>query len=663
MSITYPGDYTNINAGFGNVGINVAEIWFGNGIWDPPLWDWVLPIDPNMPDGGKFEYAGSILDLRSYAASAGEDTVGYNYTWASELNWGGAAGDEGWEATIEKINNGTSWIWGDVYTGLGIVKKNGLYYFLGTYGLYHNADETQEMIVATGSNSMTLAQLANGFFSWYVNVTAHSPYVGSFYGDGMGVYVQWVTKNSGPECVTTHQFQGVEGIGGVWPHLQYDTQTGRNLDESIMNTKWISVSGGEVFGGNMPLMVTTLNTIASPYAGGTPPAYYADKSGPAGWILGKGGTSSITINIGGDSSSTPAGDNGGDGDYDTTSDDIGVPSDSQFSTDALDTGLFRIYTPTKTQLQDFAQFIYSSDLLEWLEKKIDFLLTDPMDLIISLNMAHFTPSVGGGSNIVFAGKSSNVYSTYIDKQMHHIDCGEINVPEQTNSFQDYNNYSHIHIYLPYCGIHQLATNEVIGGKVKVEYWIDCITGSCVAFVTVTRNRGYKGDSNLNSVMYSFTGNCFQAVPLIARDFTQTIQSLATIAGSCATGAVSAATGNIAGVIGAVGSAATSALNMNASVNRIGNFGHNFGYMQMQKPYLILERPIASTPSTYEERYGRPLNDYKTLNDCYGYCEIDVNTIWVDKFEFITSEEEDMLKTELAKGIFINHDSAYYNYNP
>lgn len=677
MAITYPEHYSQTNAAFGNSGIDVGEIWYGNGIWDPPLWDVALPIDPNMAGCGMWEKTATAMDLSSYAYQAGIDDTGLGYNYASQLNWGKYSGGgtaEDWENLIAKVDERTSWIWGDVYTGLGIVRSdNTHFYFLGTYGLYNNGADG-EKIVATASNTFTIDMLKDGAFTWYVNVTSHTPYTGAFYGDGLGVYIEWASYGSGG--ITTHRFETVE-LGGIWPHIQYNTNTGVTGIAACMDDDWIVTS----IGGKLPEQVTNLNSIGSPYGGVGAAAYYPDMSAGAGWTLGKGGLDNIDINIGTDADSTPAGDAGGDGSYDLTSDPVSVPTADQFSTDALDTGLFRIYTPTKNDLQDFASWIYSDDLLSWLERKIKFLLADPIDLIISLNMAHFTPTWGGASNIVFAGKESEIYCDYIDKQMHHIDCGTIDLNEQTKSFQDYNDFSKIHIYLPYCGIHQISTNECQGGTIGVEYWIDCCTGSCVAYVTIKRYReNHVDESELDSVMYSFTGNCFQQVPLLARDFTQTLQGLMNIAGACATVAIPAAGAAMTtgGIMGAAGAAAiagapmaaktapstmNSMLNMSPTVNRIGNFGNNFGYMQMQKPYLILERPVASTPSTYEERYGRPLYDYKKIEDCYGYCEIDVDTLWVDKFDFITSEEEDMLKSVISKGIYINHDEAYYNYMP
>ena len=162
MAITYPEHYSQTNAAFGNSGIDVGEIWYGNGIWDPPLWDVALPIDPNMAGCGMWEKTATAMDLSSYAYQAGIDDTGGGYNYATQLNWGKYSGGgtaEDWENLIAKVDERTSWIWGDVYTGLGIVRTdNTHFYFLGTYGLYNNGADG-EKIVATSSNPFTIDML------------------------------------------------------------------------------------------------------------------------------------------------------------------------------------------------------------------------------------------------------------------------------------------------------------------------------------------------------------------------------------------------------------------------------------------------------------------------------------------------------------------------
>ena len=107
-----------------------------------------------------------------------------------------------------------------------------------------------------------------------------------------------------------------------------------------------------------------------------------------------------------------------------------------------------------------------------------------------------------------------------------------------------------------------------------------------------------------------------------------------------------------------------AMQSTPNVSRIGNYSSNYGYMQYQKPYLILTRPIASLPDTYEDYYGRPLYQQMKLDKCEGYVEIDTDTLWTGNFDDITSEEEQMLKDICNKGgIYLDHTSAYYNYDP
>ena len=85
-------------------------------------------------------------------------------------------------------------------------------------------------------------------------------------------------------------------------------------------------------------------------------------------------------------------------------------------------------------------------------------------------------------------------------------------------------------------------------------------------------------------------------------------------------------------------------------------------MGCQQPFLIQEYPTYNMPSNYNNYYGAPIFDfYSSLHYVDGYTLID--SIWMDAFDQITSEEEDMLKQICSSGIYIDHSSEYEEYNP
>lgn len=642
---------------------SIGEMWWGAGIWQKPLdlpaglsyWNFIIDQATSMwASAGYWATTTEVYDLTQYCNTAGQEYKNeYNYGTAYHLNnWGkNQLGAEFWEFLLNYCNDYYAWIWGDVYSGLALMREgNDQYSFLATYGYYKNEETGDEKIAATSSNTFTREQLEAGCFTWYTNMWNEN--------DG-GVYdfaVYWACKNPYETgAVITATYEITDYTGG-W--IRYFSETNQDMQATMMGG-----TTSNAFGGNFPKKVTYMNSINSPYAG---PGWIYQPTHEItgdGWYLAAGGFFTEATDTSADASHTPAGSGGGNGNYDTSSDPVGSADASQFTIDCLNSGLITVFNPTKQQLIDFASFLYSDSITDAIANQLKRLLADPLDYIIGLNMAHFTPTISGSSTINFGGVSTGVAAGTVSPQMQFLDCGEMSVPEQTNSFQDYN-MSRVSIYLPYCGIHELDIKEVMGSTIQVKYIIDCLTGSCVADVIIKRTAKHSGESDLNSILYSFTGNCFQTVPLTSRDFKSTISGLLGVAASAGTLGAGVATGNPAMMAAGTSGIINGAMNSTPQVSRVGNYSSNYGYMQAQKPYLILTRPIASIPDQYEEYYGRPLYDLEKLNNCEGFVQIDPGTLWTGLFDFITAEEEEMLKQITSSGgIYIDHTLEYYGYDP
>ena len=649
MAITYPEKwaykYDNSPA--------IGEIWYGNGIWEKPvggglIWTFI----PEIASGGKWKSnrVAEICDLSTYAYSAGTDPAPLGYGWNWQLEWGTTTGTyyhdyDGWKTNVvDVINNQVSWIWGDVYGGLGIEKYGTGYRFLATYGLVQSeTDPDSYKILADLSNtSYALEDLIGGAFAWYTNVTGKQDgeYVGSC---SSGVY--WVNKNRADVNSITYYTYSMTDYQNGW--IIYEQHQNASLYDTL-NDNWSST----ILGGRFPSLFIYLNSVNSPYAGAG--QVYTPRSVPSGWKLIQGGVTTSTSSK--DSSETPAGSAGGDGNYDNDTDKDDFPDSDQFAVDVFNTGLVTCFNPSKNELIDFADFLYSDSMTEQIAQKLKYLVDSPLDYIIGLNQAHFTPTKDGTQTINLGGVSTNVEAAVVSPQFQFIDCGEVNIADQIKSFLDYEG-SRIRLYLPYCGTHELSIHECMGGKIWIQYVIDCLSGSCTAIVKVTRKRDYVyDDPDFDHQMYFFTGNCFTQIPLTARDYNNILNGLFQIAGGCATLPSNPA--------GGVMNIAQGALNMNkADVTRIGNYSSNYGYMQKQKPFVILERPMPSTPSGYEDRYGRPLHDYLKVSKCFGYTEIDDSTLQTDNFEFMTEEEQVMLKAAISNGIILDDDAAYTGFVP
>lgn len=596
----------------------------------------------------------TVVDLRDYTVKAGTAAEIYSVT-----GWGWNAIDEGltagsesaqfggdldaWNAAIDYIDKKVSWIWGDLRSGgCGFIKYDSTHVFiLSTYGVYTSQDG-QEKIAATATNTTyTIGELYGGCFAVFYWVSHDSySHVGYVFPDTSMYLIQ------NPE----------QTLGNIdWTGSDHYASMSYSLDNSMSK-----FGDGRVYN-----TMFSMNSITSPYGSyndwyipGTvidDPDYALSWGGDDTGLVDKMGN-------GGD-----AGDNDGDGDYNNNSDEIPLTTDDQFTIDAQSCGFITVFKPSKSTLQDFASWLYGDLITNYgsFLDNLNKLQSNPMDAIISLNMAHFDATTSGSEPMNFFGQASGFSAPVVSKLTHTLDCGSVTISEYSGNFLDYNNLSKIQIYLPYCGgPFSLSTNEVMGATLHLQYVIDVLSGSCVAELKVIRQRGrVYADPNLSATIYHFNGNIFQQVPISSVNYTNMVMGqlgqiagAASIAGGAATGNIGAITGGISSIInGATAS---------PSVEKIGGAGGNYGYLSTQKPFIIQEYPWYNWFDQYDNYNGRPLYDYKKLDYCDGYTEIDQSTLWTDKFDFITKEEEDMLISIFnSGGVYIDHSSEYYNYEP
>lgn len=195
-----------------------------------------------------------------------------------------------------------------------------------------------------------------------------------------------------------------------------------------------------------------------------------------------------------------------------------------------------------------------------------------------------------------------------DGQYLSIDCGSINVNEYWGAYLDYSPYTKAELYLPYCGIHPIDIDDVMGKAVKVVYHVDILTGACVAYVKC-------GDS----VLYSYIGQCASSIPVSGSDWTNMINGI--INASTAIGSM-AATGGLTAPMAASTIATTAVNTIKPSIERSGSLSGTGGIMGNQVPYLILTRPRQALPELQNQFSGYPSFISSYLGDLVGYTEVD-----------------------------------------
>lgn len=339
--------------------------------------------------------------------------------------------------------------------------------------------------------------------------------------------------------------------------------------------------------------------------------------------FGKTGSLDPFVNI-----DDPSDDNeGGDGIGTAAIIGATIPFTVTLEPSAKATGFVSIYNPSLIEVRDLAYYMWNADPTthEWWRR----IVADPMDLILGLQYVP-VPVPSGSPQVIKVGFFETTVSMKpATRQFVEVDCGALTINEFWGAYLDYSPYTKIELYLPYCGMHPINTDDVMGKTVSIKYQVDILSGACVAMVAVN-----------GSVMYTFSGNCAAPVPVTSQQFGDLIQAgvqlAASIGSMVATGGLSApiaATGKalpmahqtarmINAGVSTGSSAANTVMSMKPTVERSGAVGSTAGMMAPQKPYFIITRPRQAIPAQQNKYTGYPAFTTHQIGNLQGYTEIE-----------------------------------------
>ena len=287
-----------------------------------------------------------------------------------------------------------------------------------------------------------------------------------------------------------------------------------------------------------------------------------------------------------------------------------TPSGATIALPTLDTvsasRMFTVYNPTDAQVNSLGAFLWTNNIMEQIKK----LWENPMDGIISFHRIYGAPVTGTSKNIVLGYIDSGVSALEVTNQFCEVDCGTVHVPERLHNATDYSPFTTLHIYLPFVGIVELDTNECMNGELHVKYRIDTYTGTCVALIYLQRDV----DMPNEQIIYTFSGNASQKLPLTASDFGGAISSLLSLAGA---GVAVASGGSLGAVAGALGVAHSLTSEM-VHIQHSGGLSANAGILSPRVPYLILSRQYGYDANGYNGFHGYPANKTVYIGNCNGF---------------------------------------------
>lgn len=292
--------------------------------------------------------------------------------------------------------------------------------------------------------------------------------------------------------------------------------------------------------------------------------------------------------------------------------------------------LWAVYNPTQGQVDAFGAWLWSSNFVDQIKK----LFADPMQGIIGLHKIFATPATGGAQNIKVGYLDSGVSSAVVTNQYTDIDCGTVNVAEYFGNVFDYED-TQIRMYLPFIGIVDLSTSDVMRGSVHVVYHVDVITGACLADVNVYRDGS-------GGVLYQYSGDAAVRYPVSSGSYMGMVSGVLAVVG----GIASVATGGA--LAPALMGAASGVMHSKTEVKHSGNFSGAAGAMGAKIPYLIIERPQTAVAAGYINYQGMGDNRVAPVGSISGYFKMtDVHT---DNVLGATGAEIEQIKTALERGV-------------
>lgn len=320
----------------------------------------------------------------------------------------------------------------------------------------------------------------------------------------------------------------------------------------------------------------------------------------------------------------------GTGEFNRPGEDVDIPSLPSF--DASDAGFVTLYTPTLTQLNNLANYLWTNDIASVIQK----MFANPMDAVIGLAILPGPVPYVGARAVTVGNVNTGVSMNLVSSQFYTVDCGNLTIANYSGSYLDYNPHTKIEIYLPYIGMRSLNADDVMGKTVNVVYHVDALSGACVAYIKVA-----------GTVLYTFLGQCACSVPISGGDYTQVINGVLNIAGAIGT---TIATGGASAPL-AVSSIASTALNggLKTSVEKSGAISGTGGLLSIQRPYLIITTPRQCLPRDQNKMIGYPSFITETLGDLTGYTE--VNQIHLENVP-ATGDELTEIENLLKGGVIL-----------
>lgn len=336
-----------------------------------------------------------------------------------------------------------------------------------------------------------------------------------------------------------------------------------------------------------------------------------------------GDGSTLTVKDGEEGSNGYTSDD--DGGYDDGKDDDDNDEDSSDISAGIGV-LTTTFKMTKERLQQLGRFLWGSSIFD----KFSLVNNNPIENIVSCKAIPLDQS-GSNQQIILGNVETGINGEKISNNFGKQTIGSINIAEYYKNFLDYSPYTNVIIYLPYIGFRELDTSMVMGKTLKVEYTTDCVTGGCLAQISVGGVR-----------LYEFTGNMGIDIPITSSNRAQ-VEAGYIQAGVGA--AMSLAGGNVVGATTALINSATAQYHYSST----GNPSPMCVASTNRTCYVVIDRPQYQKLNAFNHTRGQKCNLSKTIGSLKGFtiCDSHIDLSGISATE---TEKEEIVNI-LSSGFF------------
>lgn len=248
--------------------------------------------------------------------------------------------------------------------------------------------------------------------------------------------------------------------------------------------------------------------------------------------------------------------------------------------------------------------------------------------------------LGRGTKAIDLGTQDNLGT--ISQYADILDAGSLNVPAYYGDFRDYDHVS-VTLHAPYIGTISLAAGDVVGAALHLFYAIDFASGSCTAYLDISRG----------GIQYPIcigSGVIGADVPLTADSAARRVAAAVDLGFDTVAGISAVFSGD---PLGAAGAAANMA-KQQPTVPTLSATGKGFdSFAGAQTAYIQIRRgkyAEGKTPgSAFKSTYGEQLDQPAAIGSFAGFTKfVNVDTAGLQ----CDAAERSAILTQLQSGVYI-----------